>query len=184
LLWSFAPHHGWRFQSSDAVLTLPGSHRSHLLRSHRARIFDQCLGLLPGGSRPNSACAPGHPSWGGFAAGSRPSATPFAANRHSIDGRSMLPPPAATQSPLPTHSRDPTTSATGSVGSASRHDQPRQRGAADVSQAHASPAALASYAPDRPESGRPNAVHVSVFRGIAVIGGEIPWTEQAAPSRC
>jgi hypothetical protein len=28
-------------------------------------------------------------------------------NRHSIDGRSMLPPPAATPSPLPTHSRDP-----------------------------------------------------------------------------
>jgi hypothetical protein len=47
----------------------------------------------------------------------------------------------------------PRHSATGSVGSASRHDQPRQQGAADVPQAHASPAAPAAYAPGRPELG-------------------------------
>src|SRR4029450_8164581 len=91
------------FKCNDAVLTLPRSHRSHLLRSHRARIFDQCLRFFLAAVGQLGLRA-GTPQLG-VAAGSRPPATPFAAESHSIDGRSMLPPPAATQSPFPTHGR-------------------------------------------------------------------------------
>jgi hypothetical protein len=61
------------------------------------------------------ACAPGHPSWGLPPDRVHPRLH-SPQNRHSIYGRSMLPPPAATQSPLPTHSRDPTASATARSG--------------------------------------------------------------------
>jgi hypothetical protein len=105
LLWSFAPHHGWRFQSNDAALRLPRSHRSHLLRTHRARYStgDWCFSWRQSAQQ---AGAPGHPSWGLPPDGVHPRLH-SPQNRHRIDGRSMHPPPAATQSPLPSHSRIP-----------------------------------------------------------------------------
>jgi hypothetical protein len=78
------------------------SHRSPHLRSHRARILDQCLGFLPGGSRPSRLARRDTPA--GVCRGIASIRVPIRPNNAiaSTAGQCFRP-PAATRSPLPTH---------------------------------------------------------------------------------
>jgi len=152
LPWSFAPHHSWRFQMQRRRTHAPEESSQPPPQESSRENIRPVSEVSCWRQSAQRACAPGHPSWG--LPPDRVHRRLYSPqNRHSIDGRSMLPPPAATPSPLPTHSRDPVAFSHGLGTVCARHDQPRQRGAADVPQAHASPAGPAAYAPGRPELG-------------------------------
>jgi len=148
--WSFAP--GCRFQSNAAVRGSRGvfaaTSSGVIAREYSISVW----GFLPGGSRPSRACAPGHPSWG----------LPPDRVRPRLRSPQIVIASTAARCFRRLSQRNrrcrliagtPRLQPWASVGSGPRHDQPRQRGVADVPQAHASPAAPAAYAPGCPELG-------------------------------